>query len=67
MVLNRKKLECLLQVEEDILSQVDYKYLKDLFTSDGKMELEAGRRIGVASALMQALCRSVVVRRDLVL
>ncbi|TWW67394.1 hypothetical protein D4764_02G0004350 [Takifugu flavidus] len=47
MVLNRKKVECLLQVKEEILPQVEeLKYLRVLFTSEGRMEQEIDRRIG---------------------
>ena len=39
IVLNWKKVECLLQVREEILSQVEeFKYLGVLFTSEGNME-----------------------------
>ncbi|TWW52999.1 R2DM Retrovirus-related Pol polyprotein from type II retrotransposable element, partial [Takifugu flavidus] len=65
MVLNRKKVECLLRVEE-ILPQVEeFKYLGVLFTSEGRMEREIDRRIGAASTVMRALHRSVVVKREL--
>ena len=42
-----------------------FKYLGVLFTSEGKMELEVDRWIGAASALMQALYWTVVVKREL--
>ncbi|TWW71606.1 hypothetical protein D4764_16G0001030 [Takifugu flavidus] len=46
MVLNWKKVECLLQVKEEILLQVEeFKYLGVLFTSEGRMEQEVDRRI----------------------
>ncbi|TWW74533.1 hypothetical protein D4764_14G0005360 [Takifugu flavidus] len=49
MVLNQKKVECLLQVKEEILPQVeDFKYLGVLFKSEGLMEQEINRRIGAA-------------------
>ncbi|TWW55954.1 hypothetical protein D4764_09G0010040 [Takifugu flavidus] len=64
MVLNRKKVECLLQVTEEILPQVEeFKYFGVLFTSEGRMEQEINRRIGAASAVMRTL--SVVVKREL--
>ncbi|TWW61064.1 hypothetical protein D4764_05G0011540 [Takifugu flavidus] len=51
MVLNRKKVECLLRVKEEILPQVEeFKYLGVLFTSEGRMEQEIDRRISAASA-----------------
>ncbi|TWW71349.1 hypothetical protein D4764_17G0008320 [Takifugu flavidus] len=63
MVLNRKKVECLLRVKEEILPQVEeFKYLGVLFTSEGRMEREIDRRIGAASAVMRTLHRSVVVK-----
>ncbi|TWW61317.1 hypothetical protein D4764_05G0014070 [Takifugu flavidus] len=66
MVLNRKKVECLLRVKEEILPQVEeFKYLGVLFTSEGRMEREIDRRIGAASTVMRALHRSVVVKREL--
>ncbi|TWW68240.1 hypothetical protein D4764_19G0000380 [Takifugu flavidus] len=58
MVLNWKKVECLLQVKEEILPQVkEFKYLGVLFTSEGRMEQEIDRRIGAASAVMRTLHR----------
>ncbi|TWW73603.1 hypothetical protein D4764_15G0009970 [Takifugu flavidus] len=66
MVLNRKKVECLLRVKEEILPQVEeFKYLGVLFTSEGRMEWEIDRRIGAASAVIWTLHRSVVVKREL--
>ncbi|XP_056892948.1 PVR cell adhesion molecule related 2 like isoform X5 [Takifugu flavidus] len=66
MVLNRKKVECLLRVKEEILPQVEeFKYLGVLFTSEGRMEQEIDRQIGTASAVMRTLHRSVVVKREL--
>ncbi|TWW62402.1 hypothetical protein D4764_04G0010490 [Takifugu flavidus] len=66
MVLDRKKVECLLRVKEEILPQVEeFKYLGVLFTSEGRMEREVDRRIGAASTVMRTLHRSVVVKREL--
>ncbi|TWW53707.1 hypothetical protein D4764_0113540, partial [Takifugu flavidus] len=66
MVLSRKKVECLLQVKEEILPQVEeFKYLGVLFTSEGRMEQEIDRWISAASAVMRTLHRSVVVKREL--
>ncbi|TWW57619.1 hypothetical protein D4764_07G0003380 [Takifugu flavidus] len=46
MVLNRKKVECLLWVKEEILPQVEeFNYHGVLFTSEGRMEQEIDRRI----------------------
>uniref|UniRef100_A0A8C6NQZ4 Reverse transcriptase domain-containing protein n=1 Tax=Nothobranchius furzeri TaxID=105023 RepID=A0A8C6NQZ4_NOTFU len=66
MVLIRKRVECLLRVRDEVLSQVEeFKYLGVLFTSEGKLECEIDRWIGAASAVMRALYRSVVVKREL--
>ncbi|TWW62414.1 hypothetical protein D4764_04G0010610 [Takifugu flavidus] len=66
MVLDWKKVECLLRVKEEILPQVEeFKYLGVLFTSGGRMEREIDRRIGAASTVMRTLHRSVVVKREL--
>ncbi|TWW56294.1 hypothetical protein D4764_08G0002810 [Takifugu flavidus] len=66
MVLARKKVECLLRVGEEVLPQVEeFKYLGILFTSEGRMKREIDRRIGAASAVMWALNRSAVVKREL--
>ncbi|TWW74365.1 R2 Retrovirus-related Pol polyprotein from type I retrotransposable element [Takifugu flavidus] len=56
MVLNQKKVACLLRVKEEILPQVEeFKYLGVLFTSEGRMEREIDRRIGAASAVIRTL------------
>uniref|UniRef100_A0A8C6P3P0 Reverse transcriptase domain-containing protein n=1 Tax=Nothobranchius furzeri TaxID=105023 RepID=A0A8C6P3P0_NOTFU len=66
MVLIRKRVECLLRVRDEVLPQVEeFKYLVVLFTGEGKLEHEIDRRIGAASAVMRALYRSVVVKREL--
>ncbi|TWW54834.1 hypothetical protein D4764_0259720, partial [Takifugu flavidus] len=68
MVLARKKVECLLWVGEEVLPQVEeFKYLGILFTSEGRMEREIERylRIGVGSAVMRVLNRSVMVKKEL--
>ena len=65
MVLNRKRVKCTRRVGDEILPQVEeFKYLGVLFTSEGRMEREIVRWIGAASAVMQTLLRSVVVRRE---
>ncbi|TWW74379.1 hypothetical protein D4764_14G0003810 [Takifugu flavidus] len=60
MVLNRKKVECLLRVKVE-----EFKYLGVLFTSEGRMEQDIDRRIGASSAVIRTLNRSVVVKREL--
>ena len=66
VVLKRRKVDCLLQVGEEILLQVEeFKYLGVLFMSEGKIEREIDRQIGAASTVMWALRRSVVAKRDL--
>ncbi|KAK0137050.1 Retrovirus-related Pol polyprotein from type-1 retrotransposable element R2 [Merluccius polli] len=52
MVLNRKRVECTLRVGDEILPQVEeFKYLGVLFTSEGRMEREIDRRIGLVRCL----------------
>jgi len=64
MVLCRKMVECSLRVGSELLPQVkEFKYLGVLFTSEAKMKWVIDRRIG-ASAVMQALYRSIVVKRE---
>uniref|UniRef100_A0A8C6KY55 Reverse transcriptase domain-containing protein n=1 Tax=Nothobranchius furzeri TaxID=105023 RepID=A0A8C6KY55_NOTFU len=66
MVLIQKRVECLLRVRDEVLPQVEeFKYLGVLFISEGKLEREIDSRIGAASAVMRALYRSVVVKREL--
>ncbi len=43
----------------------EFKYLGVLFTSEGRMEREIDRRIGVASAVMRSMYRSVVMKKQL--
>uniref|UniRef100_A0A8C6NUV0 Reverse transcriptase domain-containing protein n=1 Tax=Nothobranchius furzeri TaxID=105023 RepID=A0A8C6NUV0_NOTFU len=65
-VLIQKRVECLLRVRDEVLPQVEeFKYLGVLFTSEGKLVHEIDRRIGAASAVMRALYRSVVMKREL--
>uniref|UniRef100_A0AAQ4PCE6 Reverse transcriptase domain-containing protein n=1 Tax=Gasterosteus aculeatus aculeatus TaxID=481459 RepID=A0AAQ4PCE6_GASAC len=66
MVLSRKPMDCLLQVGMCPYPQVkEFKYLGVLFTSEGKMECEFGRRIGAAGAVFHSLYRTVVTKREL--
>ncbi|KAK3569880.1 hypothetical protein QTP86_006752 [Hemibagrus guttatus] len=66
MVLDRKKVACTLQVGGEVLPQVEeFKYLGVLFTSEGRMDREIGRRIGAAAAVMRSMYRSVVVKKEL--
>ena len=44
---------------------MEFKYLRVLTTSEGRIEEEIDRRIGAASAVTQTLKRSVVVKREL--
>ena len=56
----------MLQVNGATLKQVEkFKYLGVAFTSDGRQDKELDTRIGKASALMQALHYSVVMKREL--
>ena len=66
MVLSRTRVECSLRVGNEILPQVEeFKYLGVLFTSEGRMEREIGRRTGAASAVLRALQQPVVVKKEL--
>ncbi|KAK3557834.1 hypothetical protein QTP86_003172 [Hemibagrus guttatus] len=66
MVLDRKKVACTLQVGGEVLPQVEeFKYLRVLFTSEGRMDREIDRRIGAAAAVMRSMYRSVVVKKEL--
>ena len=64
MVLSQKWIGCLLQVGSEVLLQMEeFKYLRILFTSDGRIEQKSDRQIG--AAVMQTLYQSVVVKRKL--
>ncbi|KAK3543929.1 hypothetical protein QTP70_031842 [Hemibagrus guttatus] len=66
MVLDRKKVACTLQVGGEVLPLVEeFKYLRVLFTSEGRMDREIDRRIGAAAAVMRSMYRSVVVKKEL--
>ncbi|KAK3525927.1 hypothetical protein QTP70_010995 [Hemibagrus guttatus] len=66
MVLDRKKVACMLQVGGEVLPQVEeFKYLGVLFTSEGRMDCEIDRRIGAAAAVMRSMYQSVVVKKEL--
>ena len=66
MVISQKKVDCPLQVGGELLPKVEeFKYLRVLFMSEGKMEREIKRRIREASAMMRKLKQSAVVKRDL--
>ena len=66
MVIDQKRVECNLRVGEEILTQAEeFKYLGVVFTSEGKIEREIDRWIGAASAVIQALHQSVVVKKEL--
>ena len=66
MVLCQKPVDCPLRVGVELLSQAkEFKYLRVLFTSEGKMERETDRWIGAASAVLRALYQSVMVKKAL--
>ncbi|KAK3549885.1 hypothetical protein QTP86_015499 [Hemibagrus guttatus] len=66
MVLDQKKVACILQVGGEVLPQVEeFKYLGVLFTSEGRMDREIDRRIGAVAAVMRSMYRSVVVKKEL--
>ncbi|KAK3522059.1 hypothetical protein QTP70_022619, partial [Hemibagrus guttatus] len=57
---------CTLQVGGEFLPQVEeFKYLRVLFTSEGRMDREIDRWIGAAAAVMRSMYRSVVVKKEL--
>ena len=59
-------MDCPLQVGNESLPQVkEFKYLRVLFSSEGTMECEMGRRIGAAGAVLQTLYSTVVTKREL--
>ena len=64
--LSRNPDQCILQVNEATLKQVEkFKYLGIAFTSDGRQDEELDTQIGKASAVMRALHYSVVMKREL--
>ena len=64
--LSRNPDQCVLQVDEATLKQVEkFKYLGVAFTSDGRQDEELDTQIGKASAVMRALHYSVVMKREL--
>lgn len=57
-VLSQKGADCFLRVGGEILPQVEelkYKYLGDLFRSEGRKDCETDRQTGEASAVSQTL------------
>ncbi len=66
MVISRKKVAYPLQIGGEFLPQVkEFKYLGVLFTSEGRMVREIDRRIGVASAVMRSIYRSLMTKKEL--
>lgn len=66
MVLCWKTVDCPLQALGELLPQTkELKYLRVLFMSDRKMELEMDRWFDSASAVMQVFYWTVVVKRVL--
>ncbi|KAK0136587.1 hypothetical protein N1851_027272 [Merluccius polli] len=63
---SRKKVACPLWFGREQLAQVEeFMYLGVLFTSEGMRECEIDRRMGAASAVMQALYRTAMLKREL--
>jgi len=62
VVLNREKMECCLRVGESLPQAEEFKHLRILLMSDGRLERDMDRRIGASSAVMRVLLRSVVVK-----
>lgn len=66
MALDWKRVAFPLQVGGGFLPQVEeFKCLGVLFTSEGRMECETDKRIGEATAVMQLVYRSLVVKKQL--
>ncbi|KAK3562555.1 hypothetical protein QTP86_002034 [Hemibagrus guttatus] len=66
MVLDQKKVACTQQVGGEVLPQVEeFKYLRVLFMSEGRMDRKIDRRIGAAAAVMRSMYRLVVVKKEL--
>nr|XP_061842663.1 cytospin-B-like [Nerophis lumbriciformis] len=66
MVLSWKRVDCTPQVGSEVLPQVEeIKYLGVLFMSERRIDREIDRRAGAASAVMQLLHQSVVVKKEL--
>ena len=64
--LSRMPRKCNVQVAGRTLKQVEkFKYLGIVFTSDGKQDEELDIRTGKASAVMRALQRSIVMKKEL--
>ncbi|KAK5868555.1 hypothetical protein PBY51_009556 [Eleginops maclovinus] len=59
-------MDCPLQVGNEALPQVkEFKHLGVLFSSEGTMEREMGRRVGAAGTVLQSLYCTVVTKREL--
>ena len=55
-------MDCSVLVGIELVPQVkEFKYLRVLFMSEGKMECELDRQIGAASAVMQVLYHTILV------
>lgn len=68
MVLSWKRAGCPLQDGEEALPKVgEFKYLRVLFKSEGKMERESDWCLGAAAAVRWTLNWSVVVKRELLI
>ena len=58
-------MDCPLQVGIESLTQVkEFKYLRVLFSTEGTMEREMGRRIGATGAVLLLLYRTVVTKTE---
>lgn len=66
MIIDLEKVACPLQDGGEFLPHVEeFKYLWDLFTTEGRRELVIVRQIGTAVATMQTLQWSFVLKRKL--
>lgn len=66
MVLCWKMVDCPLQIGSETLPEAkDFRYIRVLFRSDGKIKCVMDKQLGVMLAVMQALYQTVVVKREL--
>ncbi|VDP41074.1 unnamed protein product [Soboliphyme baturini] len=67
LVLCHSPARCSLQINGEVVEQVEkFKYFGIVLycTSDGKLEEEIDRRIGVASAVLRELARSIWLKQN---
>ncbi|CAM1291121.1 Uncharacterised protein r2_g15 [Pycnogonum litorale] len=65
LLLSRRPGQCTLHVSGVPLKRVKFKYLRVVFTSDGRQDIEMDTRIAAAGAVMHQLQRSVLLRWEI--